>query len=307
MTDQDRKIPLQQAGSGGDRLIYVMPEDAIRALAVDEMSLLDLWSILWSGKWLIIGVTAAFAVVSVVYALAAPEWYRAEVLLAPAEERSSSALSGTLGGLASLAGVSVGGGDSVEAIAILGSRKFSAEFIEDRNLLPVFFADAWDSASNDWLPEVEADRPDIRDAVRYFVDNVRSITEDRDSGLVTLAVEWTDPRLAEDWANALVQRLNDSMRQRALSEAEANVTYLQLELGKTSVVTLQQSIGRLMESELQKLMLARGNSEFAFRVVDPAQEPKVRSRPRRSLIVVLSTFVGGLIAVLLVMIRHKSR
>jgi LPS O-antigen subunit length determinant protein (WzzB/FepE family) len=203
--------------------------------------------------------------------------------------------------------VSVGGGDSVEAIAILGSRKFSAEFIEDRNLLPVFFADAWDSASNDWLPEVEADRPDIRDAVRYFVDNVRSITEDRDSGLVTLAVEWTDPRLAEDWANALVQRLNDSMRQRALSEAEANVTYLQLELGKTSVVTLQQSIGRLMESELQKLMLARGNSEFAFRVVDPAQEPKVRSRPRRSLIVVLSTFVGGLIAVLLVMIRHKSR
>src|SRR5690606_2767647 len=110
--------------------------------------------------------------------------------------------------------------------------------------------------------------------IRYFDDNVRSISEDDETGLVTLTVEWIDPEIAAEWANILVERLNERMRRRALLEAESNVGYLQEELAKTGVVTLQQSISRLLESELQKLMLARGNEEFAFRVIDRAQVPK---------------------------------
>jgi uncharacterized protein involved in exopolysaccharide biosynthesis len=285
--------------AGGERFIYVMPEEAIRAFAEDEMTLSALWTIVWRGKWWIIGITAAFAIVSVVHALTATEWYRAEVLLAPAEQRTSQPLSGTLGGLASLAGVSVGGGDAVEALAVLRSRDFAAEFINDLDLLPVFFAEADGNSESG-----EHEAYDIRDGVKYFNDNIRTVTEDRDTRLVTLAIEWTDPTLAAEWANVLAERLNDRMRLRALEEAETNVNYLQLELGKTSMLMLQQSIGRLMETELQKLMLARGNEEFAFRVIDRAQVPKMRSRPRRTLMVVLSMFVGGMVAVLFVLLRE---
>jgi hypothetical protein len=76
----------------------------------------------------------------------AREWYRAEVLLAPADEKDSASLGGQLGGLAALAGVRVGsGGESAEAIAVLRSREFAREFIEDFDLLTVFFADEWDA------------------------------------------------------------------------------------------------------------------------------------------------------------------
>jgi LPS O-antigen subunit length determinant protein (WzzB/FepE family) len=140
--------------------------------------------------------------------------------------------------------------------------------------------------------------------VKYFDENIRSVREDALTGLITLVIEWEDPEVASEWANLLVERLNDRMRQRALIDAESSVAYLESELNRTSLVTLQQSIGRLLESEVQKLMLARGNEEFAFRVIDPAEPPKRRVWPKRTLIVLLSTFVGGVFAITVVLLRN---
>jgi uncharacterized protein involved in exopolysaccharide biosynthesis len=304
----EKELPVQSVGQGdGARVVYVMPQQAFAGTDDDEISLRELWDIAWRGKWLVIAITALFAAGSVAYALLAEEWYRSEVLLAPADEKSTSGLSGQLGGLAALAGVSVGGGDSSEALAVLNSREFAAGFIKEFDLLPVFYADEWNGASNQWLGNDPEEWPDIRDAVKYFHDHVLSVRLDRQSGLVTLAIEWTDPQVAAEWAEILVRRLNSRLRERALKEAETNVSYLQAELGQTSVVTLQQSIGRLLESELQKLMLARGNEEFAFRIIDNAAPPKDRIRPKRSLIAVLGTLMGGVLALFAVFIRHALR
>ena len=288
------------------RMVYVMPEQGF-GTADDEISLRELWDILWRGKWLVIMLTVLFAVGSVVYALWAEEWYRAEVLIAPADENSTTGLSGQLGGLVALAGVNVGGGNSAEAVAVLESRDFAREFIEDYDLLPVFYSDEWDSSAGNWKRDDSQDRPDIRDAVKYFHDNILSVTQNRQNRLVTLAIEWTDPEVAAEWAAVLVSRLNARLRDHALKEAETNVEYLRSELAQTNVVTLQQSIGRLLESELQKLMLARGNEEFAFRVLDSATAPKERVRPKRSLIGAMGTLLGGILGVVVVLLRHATR
>ena len=305
-SDQEPGVERSVPGPG-ERLVYVMPEQGFGGTADDGINLRDLWDILWRGKWIIIAVTAVFAVASVVYALVQTEWYRAEVLLAPADERSTQGLGGQLGGLAALAGVSVGGGGSAEAIAVLESREFARAFIEDFDLVPVFFHEDWDAANGVWLGEDPEKWPEIRDAIKYFHENVLNVSESRDSGLVTLAIEWTDPEVAAEWARELVIRLNERLRERALKEAETNVAFLQAELGQTSVVTLQQSIGRLLESELQKLMLARGNEEFAFRVIDAASSPKERVRPKRALIAVVGTMLGGMLAVFGVFLLHPLR
>ena len=296
---RDQALPEQ-------RLVYVMP-DGVFPGDERQVSLRELWSILWNGKWLIVAATVVFAVLSVVYALLATEWYRADVLLAPSEERSTPALGGQLGGLAALAGVTVGGGDSVQAVATLRSREFAREFIDEFSLLPILFADEWDEEAQRWRAADPEDSPDIRDAVRFFHEAVLKVSEDRQTNLVTLGIEWKNPDVAAEWANVLVQRLNLRLRARALREAEANVAYLQQELAQTTVVTLQQSIGRLLESELQKLMLARGNEEFAFRIMDPAQAPKERVRPKRALIAVVGTMLGGMLGVFLVFLLHAVR
>ena len=129
----------------------------------------------------------------------------------------------------------------------------------------------------------------------------------RATGLVTLSIEWGDPELAAAWANLLAVRLNDRMRQRALAEAETNVKYLRHEFENTSIVALQQSISGLMESEMQKLMLARGNSEYAFRIIDRAEVPRGKSKPRVTLIVAVATFFGGMLSGFVALVRDMVK
>lgn len=271
------------------------------------LNLRQVWQILWRGKKMIIAATVVFAIASVVYALLAKEIFRADVLLAPANEQSTPMVSGQLGSLAALAGVNVGEDGGVEALAVLQSREFARAFIEKYDLLPMFFEDDWDADNKRWQVADPADAPDVRDGVKYFHESILRVSEERSSGLVTLAVEWTDPDVAAEWASILVRRLNDRLRERALLEAETNVTYLQSEMGSTNLVTLQESIGRLLETELQKLMLAKGNEEFAFKILDPAVSPKQRVRPKRALTVVVGTMLGGLLGVFAVLVAAASR
>jgi len=305
MSDQSSGEPETAASSGPQSA--ALSSSARDGLTEDEIRLIDLWTMVWAGKWQIIAITFLFAAASVTYALTATEWFRSEVLLAPAEDSNVSPLQNQFGGLAVLAGMNLGGGDTVEAVATLNSREFARDFIEEQNLLPVLLADEWDAENERWLADSPEDQPDIRDGIRYFHENVLRVDEDRGTGLVTLAVEWTDPVVAAEWATLLVQRLNEKLREKALAEAQANVVYLRDEMAKTNVLALQQAGGRLLESELQKLMLARGTEEFAFRVLDPAQPPDRRSRPKRALVAVLGTFAGGVISLIWVFVGHALR
>jgi uncharacterized protein involved in exopolysaccharide biosynthesis len=62
-------------------------------------------------------------------------------------------------------------------------------------------------------------------------------------------------------------------------------------------------MGRVLEGEMQKLMLARGNDEFSFKVVDPATPPKLPDSPKRVLVVVATTVAGVLFSFLLLFAR----
>ena len=261
----------------------------------DEIDLLELLALFWRRKWFIVAVTSLFAAGGVAYALLAQEWWRAEVVMTQVDSKQVSGGLAQLGGLASLAGINIGaGGGSQNAVAVLKSKDFAREFIEEKNLLPVLMAEKLDVK-----PPV-----DIRDAVDYFDKDVRAIGEDKKSGLITLSVTWTDPSLATEWANELVKRANQRLRAQALQESERNIKYLQGEIAATNVTAVQQAIGKVIESEMQKLLLARGSEEFAFKVIDKAVEPKKRAKPQRAMIAIGATLAGGFLSLVLVLIGN---
>jgi uncharacterized protein involved in exopolysaccharide biosynthesis len=244
-------------------------------------------------RWIIVGITAAFTLCGVIYALVAPQWYRADVVMVPADQKSMSSAFGQLGGLASLAGVSLPSGSNTEPLAVLRSQGFSRSFIESRELTKTIL-DGFGESSKD---------KDVRDALKLFDTKVRSVVEEKKAGTVTLSIIWRDPVVAAGWANSMVRMLNDRQRKKALDEAERNVAYLQKEIANTSVISLQQSLGRVLETEMQKLLLARGNEEFAYKIIDPAVASKERFAPRRSVIVALSLLAGVFFSMLLVVRR----
>lgn len=265
----------------------------------DEITFSELIELVWQRKWLVIGITALFAAGSVAYAVFAQQRWRAETLLIPSEQKGTglAANLGALGGLAGIAGINLSDDTSSEALATLQSAEFIGAFIQDQNLLPLLFPHQWDADQGQWRGSDQKQWPDSRDGVRLFQRRILGVSEDPGTRLVTVSVEWTDPVVAAQWANALVERLNARTRERALREAERNVAFLRQELAGANVVTLQESVARLLEREMQNMMLARGNPEYSFRVIDRAAPPKWRARPKRILVVILSTVGGGLVAV----------
>lgn len=288
--------------------------------AEDEIDLRELFGILWAEKWLIIGVTALFAFGSVIYALMQTDIYQAEAVLAPAEsDQNMGALSAQFGGAAALLGVNVGGagGDSIStAIATLRSRQFIGRFIQDNDLLVPLFASTWDKrkgegvineevydpSSGTWLSEGGA--PSTQDAYRVFTDILSISGPDRTTGLVTVAINWHNPTEAAEWVNKLVVAINAEVKSQDVAEANRAITYLRGQLEQTQLVDMQQVFYQLIESQTRITMLADVRDEYVFRVIDSAISPDQTVAPHRSLIAIVGTLAGGLIALIIVYFRR---
>lgn len=303
----DNVSPDVAPGSENERVVWVVARDVL-TLDRRDSGLDEVLTTVWGGRWLILVMTLIFAVAAGTYAFLTTKWYVAETVLTPTARKSLGGL-GQLGGLSalsSLAGVNLGGDEpvTIEALGVLKSRDFARQFIEDQGLLHVLLWRDWDAQAGRWKQTDPETQPDIRDAVRYFDKTVLIVNEDKKTGLVTLGVRWSDRTLAAAWANMLVVRLNEQMRARSLTEGEANVEYLRKELSTATQPALQTAVAHLIESEMQKTMLARTTREFAFRVVDRAEIPKLRAWPKRALVLALGIMAGGLVGLVAAFIRE---
>lgn len=107
-----------------------------------EINLRELFDIVWSGKWVVMGITLLGLLLSVAYALIAHPVYQANGLIQV--EKEKGALSGTIDQLSSLIGSTPG--ESPAEIAILKSRMVLGEVVSslklyimaEPNYFPVF-------------------------------------------------------------------------------------------------------------------------------------------------------------------------
>lgn len=251
---------------------------------------------------------------SIAYAFLARPIYRAELVLAPVESDSDSGLLSSfgsqLGQFASIAGLNLGGNSDLQTnLALLESKEFTRSFIEENNLIPTLFEKDWDVATGDWKAGREKTMWDVLD---YFDRKVRTVDYDSLAGIVRLKIDWYSGELASQWANDMGDQLNQMIRRRAIEEAEDSVRYLREELSKNSIVGVEQSIYRLIESQVSTIMLANVRKEYAFQVIDSAIPPAddAQLRPNRWLVVslglVLGFVFGGFAAVSIGAIRHAE-
>lgn len=253
---------------------------------------------LWADRWIIALLASGFFLAGLAYVLWGPRWYEAKVVLVPSASTGGFPAGLTqFSGLASLAGISLSGdSESQVPMAVLKSKEFARQFIEDNHLLVQFFADRWSAGSNTWKESWFREEPDEQDAVDVFLTRVRGISEDKRTGIVSLTMTWKDPVSAARWANGYVEKLNEWLREDASVRARENIAFLQKEMAESKISAMQQPLGRVIESEMQKLLLARGNKEFAFRVVDPAVAPQRPVIPALA-VLVLSLLAGVVVGV----------
>ncbi|QBL09820.1 LPS O-antigen length regulator [Rheinheimera sp. D18] len=292
-----------------------------------EITLEQLFAVIWRGKWFIMACVIFCSAVAVWYALKLPNVYKAEAVLAPVTEESGLKIPGQLGGLAALAGVNLGSSGSKNtalAIEVLKSRGFLMRFIEKHDLyVPVIAAKGWDRASNTLVIDeelydsakatwVRKPKPfqNIKPSALEVHKELRkkfTVNQEKASGMVKISLEHYSAVLATEWLMQIVKDLNDDIRIRNVTEAESSIAFLQQQLKTTDIADVRTMLYSLIEEQTKTLMLANVRDEYVLKVVDPAVVPEEKSGPMRALTVVLAAFLGAILAILIVFLALRRR
>jgi uncharacterized protein involved in exopolysaccharide biosynthesis len=253
---------------------------------------------LWRRRFLLLLLAVVGGTAGLSLSLWLSPEYKADAVLIASDEilglNANSAL-GSLGGLASLVGVGGAGNKESEAVETLKSRGLTTAYIESNGLMPILFPGRWDAATNKGKANFLGRVLTLEDGYRKFDKSVRSVVENRKTGLVTITVTWKDPNLAKQWVDGLVKAANDDLRTKAEERSSRNLEYLRKASEATSVMEVKTAIYKLMETEIKKQMVAYGAEDYAFRTVDAATVPQRKSYPVRSLFALLGALLVPLV------------
>lgn len=291
----------------------------------DEIDLREIWDVFWGGKLWILGITFLFAIGSVVYVLSLPNQYKSEVVLAPAQEKNGGmgSLAAQYGGLAAMAGINLGGGQSSDvdqAIALVKSWPFLDEFVENYDLKPLVIAvERWDRGAGkvvfdenlyneqtgEWVREAAPGRPSEPTSYEVYkaMSKMISLSHDAKTNLITLSVEHYIPEVAHRWSLQLIQELNHRFQVRDIQRASQSIEYLRNKINETSIAEMQAVFYRMIEAQMKTLMLAEVSDEYLLKVVVPPKVAEQKSNPKRALICVLATVLGVILGTFWVLVR----
>lgn len=307
------------------------------ATAAEELDFSRVFQLLRAGIWWIFGAAFIGGVLGVVLAYSLPNKYQVVSVLAPATENTRpgglSGIMGQLGGLASVAGISLpaGGGNSEVALATLQSPAFLAGFIHDAGIKPQLYPKLWDPDAKAWEPrphpgplkkmllglindpmqisisEAPSMEPSDYAAALMFKEKLLTVSQDKRTELVTLTIAWRDSAQALQWSNELVRRLNARVRETMLNDSDKSIAYLRQQAQTTPEVEVRTAIYDLMQAKLKSRMVASVSEEVAFRYADKPLVPTVPSGPHRGLIVLGLMLLGATLAIAVILAREQLR
>ncbi|MGK0489558.1 MAG: hypothetical protein ACJAXB_002758, partial [Candidatus Endobugula sp.] len=285
---------------------------------IDEIDLADIWKILFKGKWVVLLFVALFSIISIFYSLSIPNMYKASAVLVPADSSSGGAgLAGPLSGLASIAGITVGSGDSSKvsiAMEIIESWGFIEEFISKHEIAPEVLAikgwdnktgemlyniDLYDSKARKWKSLSKGGEEFVPSSWRLYqkFKGFLTLNVDKKSGLITISIEHVSPDLAKSWVDLLIADINEYMRDLDSLEATESIKFLKNQLTNTEINDMQKIFYRLIEDQMKVLMLAEASQEYALKTISKAKVPEQKSKPKRSIICILGALFGLFIGV----------
>ena len=298
-------------------------EQMVNENTYSEIDLKNIFKNLFESKFTIFTISSLFAIFSIIYSLYLPNIYQSQALLAPVQERQSSMSSfGQAANLASLAGISLGsssaGDKSVEAIERIKSFDFFSKFfLPSIKLEDLMAVDSWNNSNNQLLYEedsFDSDKnvwltgiPSEQQAYGKYREKM-SISQDKKTSFVTISIKHKSPNIAKRWTENIIEEINRSMREEEKNKVTNSIEFLNNQISSVNYNEIKQSISSLLEEQMKSLMLIEADENYIFKVISSPISPEKKSEPRRSIIVMLSTFFGFILSIIYVLIfKSKSK
>lgn len=278
-----------------------------------ETNLIDLLIVLAKHKMMIIKMTFVAALLAVVISLLLPNIYTGTAKILPPQQGQSSAsvLLNQLGGLAGVAGSSLGIKNTNDLyIAMLKSRTVMEKIALQFDLLKVY------------------GQKTITGTLMALEQNV-SVSAGKD-GVIAIEVRDLEPKRAADMANAFVEQLDklihsyaltDASQKRAffelqLRQAKNKLTDAELVLDRTPNTSLhyldavrnlkyQEAVWEILAKQFEMAKMDEAKDYPLIQILDKALPPERKSKPKRALIVILVALVAFMLAVIWAFIRES--
>jgi len=286
----------------------------IQCIEEDEIDLRELWETIKRGKKIIASFVIVITTLTLVYALKLPNVYTSEAVLIPSKTGSAPSLGG-LGGLAALAGVSIGGGGGsmtpdTAFNALINNYEFMKYFVTKNKIVEHYedpsldknyvFAlgyrglyDLFQTTSNKANKKALEDK--IFDTVKLLKNNL-AISADKKTGLIKVAYSDSDRFYPPTLINAFLRDASEYLVENNLANINERLQYFETELNKTESVELRQSLSAMISKIVQEKVMMKSKKYYQCDVfAEPAVSYiKDKTKPKRALILVVA-FITSLI------------
>lgn len=281
-------------------------------IAASEIDFLPYLSALIDARWWLVLIALVGALLSGIWAFSKPYLYESSAKVSivdiedpggvsPDDRRASEVL--TLVEHGFVMGTTRDNYDAV-IIARLKSRDFTTLFLEQYNIYRHFYPQHWNNKEEKWENGFE---PDRGESLVRFREEVRAISLDEETDIITIAMRWHEADLASEMANLYVKSFNEFIREKTQKEVQRKQEFLQEELLRSDIVDIQQSIYRLIEAQTAIAMLASAREEYVLEVIDPAAKAFKSYTMSRKKKIVLGAFATTLIGVFAVLALVLAR
>lgn len=287
----------------------------------DEIDLRELWQTILKGKKIIAVITVSIVLLTLIYALKLPNVYKSESILIPTAEKGGSSLGG-LGGLAAMAGVSIGGGGSmtpdVAFNTLLNDYEFMKEFVVNNKIVEHYkdenvdknyvFAlgfrgiyDLFKSSPNE-DEGVEADvENDIFNTIK-MIKGKFSISSDKKTALITVSYSDSDRAYPPFIINAFLRDASKYLVKNNLRIIDNKLNYFSKEMRSVESFELRQSLSSMISSIVQEKVMMKSKVYYQCDVLTTPSVSYIRdkTKPKRGLIMVVSFITSIILGIFLV-------
>ena len=273
----------------------------------------DLFKIIFEKKIPIFIFSLLLSIISVFYALSLTDYFESESLMSVRDINKNRSMT-NFGGAASLLGIDIsksGENKTMQAIELIKSRKFMKHLLTFDKVLPsimaaksfdketksiIFDYNLYDSDKNEWKNDdfASLSKPSYLDAHGVFIDDLLTISLDKNTGFIKLNIKHVSPIFARDFLSLIIDESNNILRQKDLIESEQAIKYLKTEIAKTSLIDIRDSINNLIEAQLEIQMMSNINEDYVLIIIDPPYIPE-KSLGNSKLLIVIFSFIFGLL------------
>lgn len=298
-----------------------------------EIDLVEVLKKLYRNRKLISIITGFFMVIGLIYAFTATPIYKATLTMYPAAGESSK-----MGGLMSMAssfGMNIGGvnKETYNVEDVIKSKIIAKEIVlhkwnTNKFAKPVTLLNFHSKVIKDTTLAVYF-------AVQSY-DNMIKIETNKETGLMNLSVESTDPLLSAEIANYLGEAVTKYVQDNQGVNAKRNISHIekrlnevskelviaeesvknyklnnrdeyspqsQLELGRLSrVLEIKQGVFLTLSQQKELAEIERIKKSPVINILDKASVPLFKIKPQKSIICLAFAFLGGIVGVLFVLV-----